>query len=62
MWDAFVEDVRSLEGASSVEDDEAAYRITLTHDGPRRRFYRETEFQYQVLGYDDRELIVEPLP
>lgn len=57
-----MEDVRSLEGASSVEDDEAAYRITLTYDGPRRRLYRETEFQYQVLDYDDPELIVKPLP
>lgn len=62
MWDEFVEDVQSLEGVSNVDDDKAAYRITLTYDGPRRRFHRETEFQYQVLDYDEPELVVEPLP
>lgn len=60
-WNDFVEDIKSLEGASDVNGHKEDYRISLEYDRSSTQFHKQTKYDYEILDFKKPLLMVEPL-
>lgn len=61
VWQDFVEDIESLEGATDVNSHQEDYCISLEYNRSRRQFHQQTEYDYEILDFKKPLLMVEPL-
>lgn len=61
VWQDFVDDIESLEGATDVNSRPEDYLISLQYNRSKRQFHQQTEYSYEIIDFKKPLLMVEPL-
>jgi len=61
VWEDYVDDVQSLEGATEVYPNKEENRIHLEYNKSEKSFLYNTKYDYEVLDFKKPTLMVEPL-
>lgn len=61
VWQDFVDDIESLDGATDINSHEEDYCISFEYNRSRQQFHQQTKYDYEILDFKKPLLMVEPL-